>query len=360
MARRIGFLSVAFFAAALAGAEPSMPQLFEKAKGQFRLAAYAQALDTFSQIERLAAEPENARFRSALRPSLAFYRGACLAALDRRKEALAQFRIYLTLRDALSLDPAAYPRKVIAAMEEARRAHRDPGERSEWPLGPHRSSSISSSLFPAEPESGENWDRGPVRVLLTSEERIRYERLFDPVSRSEFVTNFWNVRDPRPETPENEFREEFEWRVAYADAHLSEDETRGSLTDRGAVFLLVGPPTYVGRKPLTTGDDSSDPAGMSMYSRNDINNALLGGGSARTNQLYDRMTSPGTKLPSHDANWIEIWHYRKDLLPAGVRYQQVDFVFITRKGYGKNVLQRDASVLNTMDALRDGARVGAR
>jgi len=180
------------------------------------------------------------------------------------------------------------------------------------------------------------------------------------VSRSEFVTNFWKVRDPRPETPENEFREEFEWRVAYADAHLSEDETRGSLTDRGAVFLLVGPPTYVGRKPLSTGDDSSDPAGMSMYSRNDINNALLGGGSARTNQLYDRMTSPGTKLPSHDANWIEIWHYRKDLLPAGVRYQQVDFMFITRKGYGKNVLQRDASVLNTMDALRDGARVGAQ
>lgn len=360
MARRIGFFSVAFFAAALAWAGPSLPQLFEKAKGQFRLAAYAQALDTFSQIERLAAEPENARFRSALLPSLAFYRGACLAALDRKEEALAQFRIYLSLRDAVALDPAAYPRKVVAAMEEASQAHRAPGESSDGPLGAHRSSSTSWTPSPAEPESGEDWDRGPVRVFLTAEERIRYERLIDPVSRSEFVTNFWKVRDPRPETPENEFREVFERRVAVADAHLSEDETRGSLTDRGAVFLLLGPPTFVGRNPLTTGDDSSDPAGMSMYSRNDINGALVGGGSARTNQLYERMTGPGTKLPSHDANWREVWHYRKDLLPAGVRYQQVDFEFITRKGYGKNVLQRDASALNTLNALREAVRVGAQ
>ena len=40
--------------------------------------------------------------------------------------------------------------------------------------------------------------------------------MFDPVSRSEFVTAFWKARDPRPETVENEFREEFEKRVAFA------------------------------------------------------------------------------------------------------------------------------------------------
>jgi len=33
-------------------------------------------------------------------------------------------------------------------------------------------------------------------------------------------------------------------------------------------------------------------------------------------------------------------------------YGQVDFEFITRQGYGKNVLQREAPVLNTVDAAR--------
>jgi GWxTD domain-containing protein len=359
MTRRIGFASVAFLATALCFAQTSLPRLFEKAKGQFRLASYAQALDTFSEIERLAAEPENAHYRSALLPPLAFYRGACLAALDRKAEALAQFQIYLTFQDAVTLDPGTYPRKVLAAMADARKSHRTPRERPALVSTDPWSASVNPPA--ADADLGEDWERGPVRVLLTADEQNRYERLTDPISRSEFVTNFWKVRDPKPETPENEFREEFQRRVAFADAHFSQDETRGSMTDRGVVFLLLGSPTYVGRKPLTTGDDSSDPSGMSMYSRNDINNALQGGGSTRTNQLYDRMTSPGAKLPSSDANWLEVWHYRKEVLPLGVRYQQVDFEFITRRGYGKNVLQRNAPALNTLDVARsDAETVAAR
>ena len=53
------------------------------------------------------------------------------------------------------------------------------------------------------------------------------------------------------------------------------------------------------------------------------------------------MTGPGNTLPESDTSWREIWHYRRELLPPGVSYQQVDFEFITKKGYGKNVLQRD-------------------
>ena len=141
-------------------------------------------------------------------------------------------------------------------------------------------------------------------------------------------------------------------------ANFSQDETRGSLTDRGVVFLVLGSPTYVGRKPITTGDDSSDPAGLSMYSRNDINAALATGRGSTV--IWDRMTGPGTRLPSGEANWREIWHYRKEQLPAGVRYQQVDLEFITRKGYGKNVLQRDERALNTMAAGRDATRGSGR
>ena len=59
-------------------------------------------------------------------------------------------------------------------------------------------------------------------------------------------------------------------------------------------------------------------------------------------------------------NWREIWHYRKDLLPAGVPYQQVDFEFVTRRGYGKNVLQRNTDAVSTMDIVKQKLRTAAK
>ena len=137
------------------------------------------------------------------------------------------------------------------------------------------------------------------------------------------------------------------------------DNYTQELKDRGLVFVLLGPPTWVGRKPITTGDDRSDPAGMSMYSNNDITAALAGTGN-RSVVIWDHMTNPSTKLPSSDANWREIWHYRHESLPEGLLFRQVDFEFITRKGYGKNVLQRDDPTLKTLNFARDHARGASR
>ena len=356
MIRRL-FLAILFFSASalpLAAAGPSLPELFRKSKEQFRLADYTKTLSTLDQLERLAALPENAKYRDGLRPALAFYRGAALAALDRPAEAREQCQIYLALHRPVVLDPATYPLKVNTVMLEAQAAVASSNPKGSGPVF----DAEAPPYRPQPSEAGEDWARGPVAALLTPEERTRYEMLSDPVARSEFITNFWRQRDPRPETPENEFREEFQRRVAFADANFSQDEVRGSMTDRGVVFLVLGSPTYVGRKPIATGDDSSDPAGLSMYSRNDINAALAAGRGSTV--IWDRMTGPGTKLPSHEANWREIWHYRKAELPKGVPYQQVDLEFITRRGYGKNVLQRDEPALNTLAAGRDATRGGRR
>jgi hypothetical protein len=122
------------------------------------------------------------------------------------------------------------------------------------------------------------------------------------------------------------------------------------------VFVLLGPPTYIGRKPLRTGDDAADNAGMSMYTGATISGALKTGG--RTAVLYDQMTGPSTRLPDADGNYREVWHYRRELLPRGVGFLQVDFDFISRKGYGKNVLQRDEPTLATLETARKDMRSG--
>ncbi len=346
----LSFLLLLFSVFALQAA--ALPQLFQKAKDQFRLGAYNDALVTLSRVESESRKPENESSRTTLLPSLAFYRGACLSGLGRDSEAREQFEVFLAFSPSASLDPGLFPKKVIAALEAARRERTavPPAERSGI-AAEYRTYRLSSDA--RDFDSDEGWAEGPVRPLLSAEERRAFSQLGDSRSRSEFVISFWRARDPRPETTDNEFRDEFEKRVAFADSHFSQDEVRGSLTDRGMVFVLLGPPTYIGRNPITPGQDSAEPSGMSIHSHNDVVTLKKTMGSGpNTNLAISNMTGPGNAVLDSADNWREVWHYRHELLPKGVPYQQVDFEFISRKGYGKNILQREDASLNTLDGAR--------
>ena len=287
--------------------------------------------------------------------ALSFYRGACLAELDRSAEAQAEFATFLSELPATVIDKSAYPKKTVAAFEAARKAvAKRPKSEAEF------ESIVAAYAAFRMPRSdsgsaGEAWANGPVKYLMTPDERREWSGRETPVSRSEFVTEFWAARNPRPESADNDFQREFEKRVAFADSRFGQDETPGSLTDRGMVFVLLGPPTYIGRKPIATGEDSADPSGLSRYSRHDVDSAIKGAStSGHAAVLVDHMTGPANRLPDANANWREIWHYRKEVLPKDVPYHSVDFEFITKKGYGKNVLKRDdPAVLASLEIGRN-------
>jgi GWxTD domain-containing protein len=87
--------------------------------------------------------------------------------------------------------------------------------------------------------------------IITKEEKRRYVVL--PVEeRSEFREKFWEKRDPDPGTEVNEFKEEYFKRIDFANNNFRESK-EGWLTDRGRVFILLGPPSYtayrIGRIP---------------------------------------------------------------------------------------------------------------
>lgn len=44
--------------------------------------------------------------------------------------------------------------------------------------------------------------------------------------------------------------------------------------------------------------------------------------------------------------------HRRELLPKGVPYPQVDFEFVAKQGYAKNVLQRDTQALHTLEKAK--------
>ncbi|MBE3125523.1 MAG: GWxTD domain-containing protein [Acidobacteria bacterium] len=82
------------------------------------------------------------------------------------------------------------------------------------------------------------------RLIMVKEEIKIFNRLPDAASRKEFIADFWLKRDPDPATPVNEFKQEFETRVDYATKRFKEGGP-GYNTDRGRVFIFMGPPDKV-------------------------------------------------------------------------------------------------------------------
>mgnify|MGYP005832950335 CR=1 FL=1 len=90
-----------------------------------------------------------------------------------------------------------------------------------------------------DPESASFYETA--RLIMSKEEEKIFKLLPDVAARQEFIRDFWDRRDPDPETEANEFRNEFLARVKYAAQRFNEGG-RGWNTDRGRVYIYMGPP----------------------------------------------------------------------------------------------------------------------
>jgi GWxTD domain-containing protein len=98
------------------------------------------------------------------------------------------------------------------------------------------------------------------RFIMTKEEVEIYTHLATPQDRREFIEEFWQKRDPSPLTEENENREEFYKRIAYANKWFNEGiKAKGWDTERGRILLQMGFPE---RREFGEADDviTSGPA----------------------------------------------------------------------------------------------------
>lgn len=353
----LAFAALTPLAAQTPSGAATLPDLFRKAKEQVKLGSFQRALASLAEIDTVSQQPGLERDREALAPSLAFYRGVCHAALGQEPEAREDFAAYLSSNPSTRLDPAMYPKKVIAAFEAAQKSLAQPQQPG---LEPAQGSGFAVAYsnfriqdYSPHTTSNEDWADGPVRFLLTATEVEEFHRLQDSVARSEFITNFWRARDPKPETPQNELQDEFERRVAFADRYLIQGETRGSFTDRGTIFVLLGPPSRTSQRRIQTGEDTGDPAALYRFTPGQVAVAASGGGS-RSAQIarVDAVTGPGNTMVQPSNNWREVWRYLRSVLPAGLPYEFVDFDFISKQGYGEAVLQRDPTTLDAMERAK--------
>ncbi|HSK71185.1 MAG TPA: GWxTD domain-containing protein, partial [Pyrinomonadaceae bacterium] len=87
-----------------------------------------------------------------------------------------------------------------------------------------------------------------VAYIITPEEKKAFKELKNDEERENFIENFWRRRDPNPDTEENEFREEFYERIAYANEHFASG-IPGWKTDRGRIYIAWGKPDSIESHP---------------------------------------------------------------------------------------------------------------
>jgi GWxTD domain-containing protein len=63
-----------------------------------------------------------------------------------------------------------------------------------------------------------------------------------------FIQQFWERRNPNPASPENQFKEEYYRRIAYAYEHFATGRP-GWKTDRGHLYIIFGPPDEIDSRP---------------------------------------------------------------------------------------------------------------
>ena len=86
-----------------------------------------------------------------------------------------------------------------------------------------------------------DWLEKDVAYIITDEERKAFKKLQTDDERERFIEEFWRRRDPDPDTDENEYREEYYERIAYANEHFASG-IPGWKTDRGRIYIMWGKP----------------------------------------------------------------------------------------------------------------------
>lgn len=86
-----------------------------------------------------------------------------------------------------------------------------------------------------------DWLDKDVTYIITDEERKAFKKLATDDERERFIEEFWRRRDLDPDTDENEFKEEYYERIAYANENFASG-IPGWKTDRGRIWIMYGKP----------------------------------------------------------------------------------------------------------------------
>jgi GWxTD domain-containing protein len=87
------------------------------------------------------------------------------------------------------------------------------------------------------------WLDRDVAYIIMRQEKSHFLKLATDEERDQFIEHFWRIRNPNPESPTNEYKEEHYRRLEYADEHFGIGKrVPGWSTERGRIYITLGPP----------------------------------------------------------------------------------------------------------------------
>jgi len=168
------------------------------------------------------------------------------------------------------------------------------------------------------PAKYKKWLEEEVIYIISDNERAVFKNLRNDEEREGFLRTFWKRRDPTPESPVNEYREEHYRRLEYANKNYFEGKA-GWRTDRGRTYIMFGPPDFFETNP--------------------------GGGRGF---LFDP-SGPTAEFPS------EVWTYRS--IPGlKDRIGRIDLIFVNYYNSGSYQLTTDPALANALRNVSMPAR----
>jgi GWxTD domain-containing protein len=125
----------------------------------------------------------------------------------------------------------------------------DQAPKQDTPAKPSRAEKRRQKALRQEMETPyKKWLSEEVPYIITNEERAAFKKLSTDDERESFIENFWERRNPNPGSPENEFKEEYYRRIAYANEHYASG-IPGWKSDRGRIYIMYGPADEIDSHP---------------------------------------------------------------------------------------------------------------
>ena len=314
MLKRVAVVSFMLFGAVEAFAQSpaaTAATALDKARAYIARHEYAAAVNELEPALRVAPSIADQKMRDQASAAMHFYAAVAYAGMNQDKEARSHLREFFVLSPGTNhVDAAKYDRHFVVLFdgELPKRAE----ERDTFAMYyPGFAEGRGAAPLFQTPE-GSFGDSPVLELLATPAEKKEWHALQDASveARTKFVTDFWQRRDTNPQTPENEFRTAFDRRVAFADEVFGVSDMRGSLSDRGKVFVLLGVPSFVRRRPIKQEDQEG----------------------------FNRVWAASDAIIN---GTIEQWIYMRELLPIHLIKPSISFRFVTQEGIGIGVWQKE-------------------
>ena len=137
--------------------------------------------------------------------------------------------------------------------------------------------------------------KGPAQWLMTSSEQAQWKNVKTDDDAKKFIDDFWARRGQA-------FKAEFDARVKYADEHFPQGRTKGSMTDRGHVLIVMGGPAKVQRSGAPAANTAPR---INPNSSPDVTEDTADRVRARQAWTYELAKTPNLPMPTLDVAFVD-------------------------------------------------------